>query len=592
MKFFGIEIAREKRSKPPGATDDFWYLAANAMRSLAGVTVSPESVLRVAVALSCVRVVSETLGTLPLKSFVKSGRTRSEENDSSVSRIFTLGPNDFITTADYVEKIVAELLLRGDHLSVIKGTRGVEVTSLEPVHPDNFIKVEAWRQKENGRQFLIYYVRNAETKEVELFTHEEVLHIKGLQCGSSPYRGTSVISHAADAFGTAIAAENFAASTFKNQGMPAGILEYPEGLDEDEVKNIVQSWQQTYGGADNAGKIAILEHGLKYQKIGLTPQDTQLLDTRKFSGILICGMFRTPPHKVAIMDKATWGNIEHQNTEFLTDCLRPITVKIESAMRKQLYTFAGLDTSKFYPRFNTEGILRGDIQTRYSSYAIARQWGWMSADDIREKEDLNPLPDGQGEVYLIPMNMIPADKIDEISAKDPALDSPKVEEDPVSTNNNSGVSETRQAFTQLIFNAFAKASKIEGKEIIEVVGRSSNGATISNVQNVYSEKIKPIMMDLLEPTCRAFSQQIAAFTGKGPTMPVADLIVDTLDEFVAEYCKTSEKEVLATVYSSPDSLSLLFDSWTRGRNINEVNRLMQRLETTIFKWEFKDHASH
>lgn len=584
MKFFGIEIAKEQRSNSNSPTSDFWYTAINAIQSLAGVPVTPATVLRIAVALACVRVISETIGTLPIKSYRKFGKSREEEDQTDIARIFSHGPNNLITMCDYVEKMVAEILLRGNHYSIIKGKKGVEITELEPVEPEDFVSMAI--KIISGRKYLTYYFRDPVTREVRGYLSDEVLHVKGLQCNASPYCGTSVISHAADTFGTALAAERYAASTFKNQGMPAGILEYPEGLDEDEVKNIIDSWQRIYGGSENAGKIAILEHGMKYQKIGLSPQDTQLLETRKFSGVLLCGMFRVPPHKVAIMDKATWGNIEHQNIEFSTDCIRPMTVKIEQAIKVKLYGFLALDSSKFYSRFNTEALLRGDIKTRYSSYAIGRQWGWLSSNEIREKEDMNPIEDG--DIYLTPLNMIPADlayETSEPTEDKPESDEPDQEDKPESDENLSkfakaGINETRKCFTELFDHSFVRLLRSESGNISDVAKKAAKGEGESDLlEKTYRDKIGLRMSHVLSPICEAYSQQMSVFIGQDDKPLVKNLARDTLNEFIMEYSESAQNEIKATLVAD---LPKKLENWVEEKSGRQTPKLMQELETAIF----------
>jgi len=156
-------------------------------------------------------------------------------------------------------------------------------------------------------------------------------------------------------------------------------------------------------GLNKTHRIAILEEGMKYTQIGISPEDAQMLESRKFSQIEMASIFQVPPHKVGNMDKATFTNIEHQAQEFLGDTLLYWLTLWEQTISWKLLTL--VDRSRYFAEFLTANLLRGDLKSRYESYAIARQWGWYSADDIREKENENPLPDGQGKSYLVPMNM-------------------------------------------------------------------------------------------------------------------------------------------------------------------------------------------
>ena len=154
--------------------------------------------------------------------------------------------------------------------------------------------------------------------------------------------------------------------------------------------------------------MAVLEEGVEWQQIGIPPEDAQYLELRQFQVVDIERFFRVPPHKIASLERATFSNIEHQSIEFVVDCIRPICVRLEQSARRCLLTTEERPT--WIAEHVIDGLLRGDTASRYQAYAIGRQWGWLSADDIRELENQNPLPDGQGQSYLVPMNMTLADQ--------------------------------------------------------------------------------------------------------------------------------------------------------------------------------------
>ncbi|HOX23604.1 MAG TPA: phage portal protein, partial [Elusimicrobiales bacterium] len=180
--------------------------------------------------------------------------------------------------------------------------------------------------------------------------------------------------------------------------------EHPGQLSDEAATRLRKSFERTHEGLDNKFRVAVLEEGMKFNAVGVPPEDAQLLETRKFGVSEIARYFRMPLHKISDLDRSTNNNIEHQAIEFVTDTIRPWLVNIEQELSFKLFS------GDYFPEFLIEGLLRGDIKTRYEAYAIGRQWGWLSVDDIRARENMNKLANGQGDQYLVPLNMISADR--------------------------------------------------------------------------------------------------------------------------------------------------------------------------------------
>ena len=224
----------------------------------------------------------------------------------------------------------------------------------------------------------------------------DVLHVLGL--GYDGLVGYSPIAMAKNAVGLAMAAEEYGAKFFANGAAPSGVLEHPGTIKDPE--RIRQSWQSTFGGSSNSNKIAVLEEGLKYTPIAISPEQAQFLETRKFQINEIARIFRVPPHMLADLEKSSFSNIEQQSLEFVKYTLDPWVIRWEQAMNKALL----LDSEKrtVFTKFNVDGLLRGDYASRMTGYATARQNGWMSANDIRALENLDRIPaDLGGDLYLI-----------------------------------------------------------------------------------------------------------------------------------------------------------------------------------------------
>ena len=271
----------------------------------------------------------------------------------------------------------------------------VELWYLKP----NLMKVE--RDKETRK--LKYTYSDDNENKTYVFASERIFHIPGLSFNG--INGISPIEQAREAIGLALATEEFGAKFFSNGARPGGVLEHPGVVKDPE--RIRESWNKVYQGTRNSHKIAVLEEGMKYHEIGIPPEQAQFLQTRKYQLNEICRIFRVPPHLVGDLERSTFSNIEHQSIDFVTHTIRPWLVRWEQAIYKSLLNEQ--ERRLYYAKFNVDGLLRGDFATRMQGYATARQNGWMSINDIRSLEDMNPIPSEQGgDDYLVNGNMVKA----------------------------------------------------------------------------------------------------------------------------------------------------------------------------------------
>ena len=230
------------------------------------------------------------------------------------------------------------------------------------------------------------------------------MHIRGLS--SDGVTGLNPIELFRESVALGLAYEEYSARLFGNGANLQGVLETPQAMSDTALKRFREMWQQNYGGLANSGKTAILENGMKWQAIGMRPADAEFIASRKFQVTEIARIFRVPPHMLADLERATFSNIEHQSLEFIRDTIRPWLVRWEQALTRDL--IPAEDRDKYFVEFLIDGLMRGDLKSRYDSYAIGRNNGWLSANDIRRLENMNPLPPEQGDVYLIPLNMVQA----------------------------------------------------------------------------------------------------------------------------------------------------------------------------------------
>jgi len=370
-------------------------------RTSSGVRVTPETALEFSPVWSAVRVISETVASLGWKVFEKKdGGGKTEITETPTAKVLK-NPCPEMTPFTFRETVTAWCLLWGNGYAEIERDLIGRPMWLWPISPD---RMEITRDTGNN---LIYVVHNDDGS-VTPIPASDMFHLKGMGTGLVGY---SVIGFAARSIGLGIAAEEFGSNFFGNGASLGGVLKYPNKLDDDARKNLRDSWANMYSGPYNTGKTAILEQGLEYHQIGIPPDDAQFLETRKFQISDVARWFRVPPHKLADLERATFSNIEEQNIDFTTDTIVPWAMRWEQEGDRKL--LGRQNRVKQYTKLNLNSLLRGALDKRYDAYTKGRQWGWLSANDVREFEDLDPLPADQGDVYLSPTNMTPTEKLGE-----------------------------------------------------------------------------------------------------------------------------------------------------------------------------------
>jgi len=363
-----------------------------------GKPVNETTAMQMTAVYSCVRILSEAVAGLPLNVY-RYNNTGGKEKalKHPLYRLLHDEPNPEMTSFAFRETLMSHLLLWGNaYAQVIRNARG-EVIALYPLMPD---KMTVDRDN-NGRLFYLYQRGAEDAKAVGTdrrvyLPPSDVLHIPGL--GFDGLIGYSPIAMAKNAIGLAIATEEYGAKFFANGAAPSGVLEHPGTIKDPQ--RVRDSWNAAYQGSSNAHKIAVLEEGMKYTPIGISPEQAQFLETRKFQINEIARIFRVPPHMLADLEKSSFSNIEQQSLEFVKYTLDPWVVRWEQSMCRVLLSES--EKPAYFIKFNVDGLLRGDYASRMSGYATARQNGWMSANDIRELENLDRIASELGgDLYLI-----------------------------------------------------------------------------------------------------------------------------------------------------------------------------------------------
>ena len=385
------------RDKPKNYLPSSSYSAFFGSTS-SGKNVNERTAMRVTAVYSCVRILSEAIASLPLhlyKQIDKGGKEKAINHP--LYKLLHDEPNSEMTSFVFRETLMSHLLLWGNaYAQIIRNGKG-QVVALYPLMP-NRITVD---RDSNGRIYYTYSVNESDNPKLRKLgqirmTKDEIFHIPAL--GFDGLVGYSPIAMAKNAIGMAMACEEYGAKFFANGASLSGVLEHPGNI-KDPTK-LRESWNSLFQGSSNSHKIAILEEGLKYQPIGISPNEAQFLETRKFQIDEIARIFRVPPHMVGDLDKSSFSNIEQQSLEFVKYTLDPWVTRWEQAIHRSLLLES--EKKEYFAKFNVDGLLRGDYQSRMNGYSVGIQNGFLSPNDIRSLENMDLIPDNLGgNLYLV-----------------------------------------------------------------------------------------------------------------------------------------------------------------------------------------------
>lgn len=568
--------------QPPG-----WVETLGGWSTAVGKRVSPDVALQATAVYACVRILSETIASLPLPVYQRlPGGGKARARDHYLYSVLHDRPNAEMSSFEFRETLMGHVALWGNGYAEKVLDNAGRVRALWPLRPDR-MRVK----REEGE--LVYYYRLGKPDDqgrtgVKLPAYK-VWHIRGL--GFDGINGYSPIGIAKQAVGLTLATEEFGARFFGNGARPGTVLEHPGKLTEDAHNRLRSSWEETHQGLENAHRTAILEEGMKVSEIGMPPEEAQFLQTRKFQISEIARLYRVPPHMLADLDRATFSNIEHQSIEFVIHTIRPWLVRWEQGINGDILTEA--DREKYFAEFLVEGLLRGDIGSRYAAYAMGRQNGWLSANDVRRLENMNPIEDG--DVYLIPLNMIPAGQAGEsLSWEDEEEQRINSFTDPAaSTGLRTGIEE-RAIRTARARHRLARAHR----KLYEDVARRFIRREINDVGNAARRFFKQrdygsfslwleefyrdhigFVANQMRPVANSYGELVAAEAqgeigepAEGVTPQVSEFIESYIDSFAARHSNISEARIRATVREAldeglnpVDELESLFLAWQEAR---------------------------
>lgn len=479
MKLFGFELKKidKRASASTGRGADAEYLFGAVSNTAAGVRVTVDTATQVAAVYACVRVLSESLASLPLITYEKlaaGGKARAFAHP-----LYTLlhdQPNEYQTSFEFREMMMAHVVLRGNAFAqiIFNGAGGIE--SLRPIHPDSIqlIALDSYRY---------FYRYQGPGNQFFNLRSDEVFHVKGLSCEG--FLGESPIDNLKNAIGIAMAADEHGARFFSNNAQPGGLLKYPTRLNPKEQQNLRDSWERLHSGPTNANRVAILENGLEFTPLSVTNEQAQFLQTRQFQISEIARIFRIPPHMIGDLSKSSFSNIEQQSLEFVIHTIRPWAIRWEQAIKRALLTPE--EKQKYFSEFLLDALLRGDTVSRGNYYQLARTNGWLNIDEIRELENLNPLPDGLGQTYLQPLNMATLGE-----TETPAEDKSAAEEDDAPDPEDDG--QIRAAAMNLFDDLIGRLCRKEDKAL----ERDAKKHNFEQLKKEFREKHRELITETLK----------------------------------------------------------------------------------------------
>jgi HK97 family phage portal protein len=382
--------------------DDWLRGMERGIATATGIRVTVQEALTCPGIAACIQVQSEDLAKVPLVLKRRTDAGYEPANDQDLYRLLKFGPSPWLSSYRWRKALVHGAMAHGNHYSRVWRN---DIGSIEQITPIQTGRCGV-RWAADGEPFFDI---TSPTGIERGLTWQDVIHVAyrdssdGAENGG--ILGVSPILQNKETVGLMLAAERFAGAFFANGAQPSMILEYDKKLPDDDVARRIRAGiERVYGGIDNKWKVAILELGMKMRETSFDPSKTQLTETRKLGATIACTMYRTPPHKIGVLDNATFSNIEQQSIDYVTGPISSGAQSVDSALTIACLT--PMERELYKVEHNLEGLMRGDILSRYRAYAIGRQWGWLNVNDIRERENENSIgPDG--DEYLVPMNMTP-----------------------------------------------------------------------------------------------------------------------------------------------------------------------------------------
>lgn len=553
-------------------------------KSSSGATVNERTAITYSSFWAAVRAITKPIASLPLHLYERTEGGRERAYDHPLYQLLHEKPNNLMTSLAFRDALNTHLLVWGNGYAEIEyGANGMP-RALWPLTPDRVTP-------RNSKTGDIEYLVNLPNGGNVVIPKFRMFHLVGP--GFDGLKGYSVVRMFRESIGMGLSVTEYGARFFGNGAKPGGVLEHPGRLKDDKmIDSLRAQWDDIHKGLDNAHRIAILEEGMQYKQIGIPPEDAQFLETRAFQRQEMAAIFGVPPHKIGSMENATFSNIEHQAQEFYTDTLLYWFSLWEQTIKMQV--IPEFQHNKYYASFLVDGILRGDIGSRYNAYATARQWGWMSINDIRVKENMNPIGK-EGDVYLVPLNMM---NVADINSVDPVEHVKKFEEKEGDERSieirhlEKTTKERRQIraaknrsrlakrYEQVFSNVYKRYLKQEVKDVREALEKHLNERD-SNIfelwlDEYYSDnealkkRMKPVFLSLAEIVYEESSKEVG--DKKTFTNEARKFMDEYLEAFAQRYSGSSKGQLSKIVRESYennldpiDELDVRLTEWEERR---------------------------
>lgn len=454
-------------------------------RGTSGIYVDHDVAMTFGAVFAAVKVISESIGVLGMHRFNRQRDGGKERLDTHpATRVLNRQWNPYMTSQTGREVTTTHALLYGNGYAEIVRDAAGRLSQLWPLLPDRMLP--RW---DDGALVYRYLVRSGEYVDLR---SDQVLHVKGL--GFDGVGGYDVVTYMARSIGQGIAAEQYAGGFFGNGAHLSGALFHPSNLSKEGKESLRDEFNSVYKGSSNAFRMAVFEEGMEWKQFSTTPEAAQMIQTRKFSVTDIARWFRVPPHMLADLEKATFSNIEQQALEFVVHTLLPWVTRWEQECDLKLIKAGEADVG--FHKLNLSTLLRGDLKSRYESYKVGREWGWLSANDIREFEDMDPLPEDIGGVYMVPLNYQRSEALAEIP--DPSAPPPNSDEPPALPSPEGDQSIPEQAAARAVLSqvtARMQAREDNGlRAIWDKAGFVDRAQRFFNRHlSVMAEELRPVM---------------------------------------------------------------------------------------------------
>lgn len=572
----GVKRSASSKEKSWSPTDERWYTPWPWIGVNGTKTVTPQSAQGTSAVYSGVKIISETIGSIPFPLYQRKGDGKREKAESnSLYHVLKDLANPNLTAMEFREMMTAHMILRGNAFAQIIRGGDNQVVQLHPLNPDKMTLV----YDKDLKEYTYEYSVNGVQKKL---LREQVFHLRGPS--DDGLWGKSFVAVLRDLIGQNLTLDEYCNNFYTNNAAPSGVLQMAAGMEmtPKAKDNLREEWKKKYQGSNKSGSVAILEEGLEWKQIGMSSQDSQFIDTLKDARRQILGCLRVPLYMAGDPEKLSFNTIEQLSIQFITYTMMPYFVRWEQTVHRDLLTEQ--ERKKYFVEFLVDGLQRGDIVSRYRAYAVGRQWGWLSVNDIRKYENMDSIEGG--DVYLQPLNMIDSKEASEYLLSD---DGSSEEEPPGTKNETDDNSNITLKNTKLqldlikrqkkeenldfdfIFEELTKISqkvdKIVEKEQKSAKNEEKPSKNLESQIELLSQANVQVTSEILARAMRKENAAVATATRKGK--------LDTIEvDFYADHVNFIRESLRPAVKSNLEQIFIVSRGFRAGYLEGEVEEVV------------------